>query len=199
MLNNQSVLKILADAFTGGRFVVALVVLAAAFVGEPAAHVPWVVALVVVAWTGDLFDGWLARRSGQAGSSWIGNHDLAIDASLAVVSLVYLVRLGWLSPAVLALYLGTMTLLWLLLRSHWIWNGFNTGSHLIALGSISQVIPGVGQLMLAWIAVMAVLGRGRAAQMLREIRTAFLDRLRPARLRPAEAAQPSRPLSPNRS
>lgn len=162
-------LKKVADLLTASRLVVALVVLVAAFGPAPDRSIAWVVPLVLLAWTGDLFDGWLARRSGQPGSTWIGKCDLPIDAALASATLVYLTRIGWLGLSVLVLYLIVALFLALLLRTHWVLNGYNTGSHLLALGSVLQILPGLNHVILASLTILAVLGRRRLGQILTEM------------------------------
>ncbi|HBY95662.1 MAG: hypothetical protein M5U01_25365 [Ardenticatenaceae bacterium] len=179
MIKQHSGLKTLADLLTGGRLAVAGVVLGGAFLGNARAYLPWIVPLVLLAWTGDLFDGWLARHSGRAATSWLGNHDLAVDASLATASLIYLARIGWLASLVLVVYLGTALLLSLLLRSHWVWNGFNTGSHLLVLGSILRILPGLLYVMLAWLAIATLVGHRRLATLARELRATLAGRVKP--------------------
>lgn len=164
--------KVVADLLTGSRVVAAAVVLAAAFVGTPDDHLRWVAVLVIGAWTTDLFDGWLARRSGRANEGGIGRYDLPIDATLATATLIFLARLGWLPPLALLGYVALITVIWLVWRSHWVWNGFNTGSHLIALGSLLHLLPGLGQIVLAWGALMLAIGRNRLRQMWAEFRHA---------------------------
>lgn len=178
MIKQHLNLKTLADVLTGGRFVAALVVFGVALLDSARAYLPWVAALVLLAWTGDLLDGWLARRSGQAGTTWLGNHDLAVDATLATASLIYLARIGWLASLVLVVYVGTALLLSLLLRTHWVWNGFNTGSHLLVLGSIVHIVPVLLYLVVAWLAIMAAVGHRRIAHLVAELRAGLLGCLK---------------------
>ncbi len=63
------------------------------------------VMLLIADWTGDVFDGALARRSRISYDSWIGDHDLEIDMAVALGLLVYTMVTGYLQLTVGAIYL----------------------------------------------------------------------------------------------
>jgi phosphatidylglycerophosphate synthase len=174
--------KTLANCLTASRMVAALVVLLAAFLGDPQAHLLWVIALVVTAWTTDMFDGWLARHSGITDDTWLSRNDLFIDATLAAATLVFLTRVGWLAPVVLVGYVAGIGLLWLCWRSQWVWNGFNTGSHLIALGFLWQWAPQAAQLVLLCGGVVLGVGYRRVIQLGRTLSQAVRHALVATRL-----------------
>jgi hypothetical protein len=46
--------------------------------------------LLISNWTGDVFDGALARRSRIRYDSWVGDHDLEIDMAVALVGAIYI-------------------------------------------------------------------------------------------------------------
>jgi len=55
------------------------------------AALPLVVWLMLADWFGDFLDGNLARRSSRQYRSWIGNHDLQVDMSVATGLLLYFI------------------------------------------------------------------------------------------------------------
>ena len=63
------------------------------------------VMLLIADWTGDIFDGALARRSRIRYNSWIGDHDLEIDMAVALGLLIYTMITGYVQLAVGAIYL----------------------------------------------------------------------------------------------
>lgn len=170
--------KLLADLLTGSRFVVALGVLLATWQGERAL-LPWIVGAVVLAWSGDMVDGWLARKGGPSPLAWVGQRDHEIDASLAAATLLFLWRVGLVSNWLLGLLLLGTFLIWLRVRSDWVWMSFNTGSHVVALTALSSVFPALVALIVGWGAMVALAGRQRSRQMLSEARFRLVRLLRP--------------------
>lgn len=82
-------LKIVADGLTGLRLVLAVVLALLGPLGG-VQRLNAAAVLVLVAWTTDLFDGPLARRSGMVGQSWLGRNDLTIDIVLGMALLLYM-------------------------------------------------------------------------------------------------------------
>lgn len=161
--------KFLADLLTLSRAVVAAGVLVAAWQAERS-WLPWVVAIVVLAWTGDMADGWLARKGGESSLQWVGNYDHEIDASLAGATLIFLWRIGLVSNWLLSILLVVTLLVWYKLRSEWVWMSFNTGSHIVALTALLAAFPALVGVILGWFAVVAVAGRQRAKRMLSDVK-----------------------------
>lgn len=161
--------KLLADVITLSRSVVAGGVLLLAWQANPDT-LPWTLGVVVLAWSGDMVDGWLARKGGSSPLAWAGRHDHEIDASLAAATLIYLWRIGMVSNWLLVLLLGVTLLVWLRLRSDWVWMSFNTGSHLVALTALAGSFPALVGIVVGWGALVAVAGRKRSRQMLRDVR-----------------------------
>jgi phosphatidylglycerophosphate synthase len=161
--------KFMADLLTASRGVVAAGLLGAAVFGDKST-LPWVAGITVLAWSGDMVDGWLARKGGQSPLAWVGKHDHEIDASLAGATMIYLWRIGlvpdWL---LIALLLGTF-LIWLKVRSEWVWMGFNTSSHVVAFVALLSTFPALAGIALGWGAMVALTGRRRAMEMLQEVR-----------------------------
>jgi phosphatidylglycerophosphate synthase len=85
--------KQLADLITLSRAATALVVAALGLFGESSA-LPWIAALIIANWTGDILDGALARRSRHPRRTWIGDHDLAVDMLVSIGLLACLAFAG---------------------------------------------------------------------------------------------------------
>ncbi|MEE8567104.1 MAG: hypothetical protein V3S81_00735 [Anaerolineales bacterium] len=64
--------------------------------------------LLIANWTGDIFDGALARRSRIRYDSWIGDHDLEIDMAVALGLLIYTTATGYVQLTIGVIY----TLIW---------------------------------------------------------------------------------------
>lgn len=175
--------KLLADLLTLSRAVVAAGVFIAAWQAERS-WLPWVVGIVALAWTGDMADGWLARKGGESSLKWVGNYDHEIDASLAGATLIFLWRVGLVSNWLLGILLVVTFLVWYKLRSDWVWMSFNTGSHIVALTALLTAFPALVGVLLGWFAIVAVAGRRRAGRMLQDIRKQ-VDRIR-KRMRAAQ-------------
>ena len=69
-----------------------------------AASLPLAVWLMIADWTGDYFDGQIARRSKVYYHTWIGDHDLETDMLVSGGLLVYLAAAGFVEPWIAALY-----------------------------------------------------------------------------------------------
>ncbi len=97
------VAKQVADLITLARLMVAL-----SFVwlgiqqGEEA--LPIVVWLMLFDWVGDLLDGMLARRSRKKYRTWIGDHDLEVDMSIAAGLLLFMMAAKLIHPVIGWLY-----------------------------------------------------------------------------------------------
>jgi phosphatidylglycerophosphate synthase len=161
--------KFLADLITASRSVVAVGLLGAAWQANPET-LPWVVGIVVIAWSGDMVDGWLAKKGGYSPIAWVGQRDHEIDASLAGATLVYLWRIGLVSNWLLVLLSAVTFLVWYRLRSDWVWMSFNTGSHLVALTALVSTFPALAVGAVGWAAMVTIAGRRRAVQMLGDVR-----------------------------
>ena len=102
--------KQLADIITWARALLVPLFIWLGFTYGPDA-LPVIVVLMIVDWTGDSIDGPLARRSPDAGQTWIGDHDLAVDMFVVGGLLAYMTAAGLVSWQAAALYM----LIWLLL------------------------------------------------------------------------------------
>ncbi len=161
--------KFMADIVTSSRVVVALGLLVAAWYAERWT-LPWVVGIVVLAWSGDMIDGWLARKGGTSPIAWVGQHDHEIDASLAGTTLLYLWRIDLVSTWLLVILLLATFLIWHKVRSDWVWMSFNTGSHIVALTALMSIFPALAGIVLGWGAMIIIAGRRRSTEVLQEAR-----------------------------
>jgi phosphatidylglycerophosphate synthase len=107
--------KKLADGLTATRFFLALILVWLGF-SQGAAGLPLAVAVLLVAWIIDGVDGSLARSSGAKAQTWVGAHDLAIDAAMGTAALVYLERAGFVDGRVAIAYLVTWAIIFWRLR-----------------------------------------------------------------------------------
>lgn len=108
------VAKQVADLITLSR---ALLVFFFAWIGltRGVEALPLAALLLVYSWTSDMLDGPIARRSRIYYHSWIGDHDLEVDMSVAVGVLLYLLAAGYLSLTIGFVYL----VVWLLIFWYW--------------------------------------------------------------------------------
>ncbi len=84
------VAKQVADLITFGRLGIAIILV---FLGIRHGQdaLPLVIWLMLADWFGDFLDGNLARRSRRKYKTWIGEHDLQVDMSVATGLLLYLI------------------------------------------------------------------------------------------------------------
>lgn len=98
------VMKQIADLLTMTRAILALLV---AWLGL--SHGPDVLMLVtwlvILAWTSDVLDGSLARRSRVQYHTWVGDHDLEVDVFFSAGVLFYLVAAGYVDLGLAVAYL----------------------------------------------------------------------------------------------
>jgi hypothetical protein len=91
------VAKQIADLITFARLGIGIFLV---FLGvsEGQNALPIVICLMLADWFGDFLDGNLARRSRVQYRSWIGEHDLQVDMSVATGLLLYFIAARILSP-----------------------------------------------------------------------------------------------------
>jgi hypothetical protein len=167
--------KKLADAITGARL------LLSAFyfwlgLSRGAAALPFAGWLLLANWTGDGVDGALARRSRPLRHTWIGDHDLQVDMSVAAGLLAFLIAAGLLPATWGAGYL----LLWAVI---FIALGLSRSLGMLAQAPVYgwfiltaiRHAPLVGWSLVAWIFVAVVVTWPRFPQ---EVVPGFLGGLR---------------------
>ncbi len=108
------VAKQVADLITLSR---ALLPFVLAWIGltRGADALPLAALLLVYSWTSDMLDGPIARRSRVYYHSWLGDHDLEVDMSVAAGVLVYLLASGYISLTIGFVYIA----IWLLVFWRW--------------------------------------------------------------------------------
>jgi len=106
--------KQVADLITLSR---ASLVFVLAWIGltRGADALPLAALLLIYSWTSDMLDGPIARRSRVYYHTWLGDHDLEVDMSVAVGVLVYLLASGYIGLTIGFVYLA----LWMLVFWRW--------------------------------------------------------------------------------
>jgi len=61
--------------------------------------------LMIVSWASDVIDGALARRSRVSFRTWIGDHDLSFDMSVAVGLLIFMTAAGYINTSLSIIYI----------------------------------------------------------------------------------------------
>lgn len=81
--------KLVADLITGARATLGVVMVWLGLTqGERA--LPIVIPMMILCWSGDFFDGMLARHSRHPRQSYIGSHDVQIDAFVSICLGLYM-------------------------------------------------------------------------------------------------------------
>ncbi len=132
--------------------------------------------LMLVDWTGDVLDGFLARRSQSKNQTWIGDHDLEVDITVSAGLLGYILLSGYIDWRIAALYL----LAWLLIFWQW---GYLRSLGMLVQAPIYCVFiylavrepPYTGWWMIGWIVVALVITWPRFP---REVIPGFLENIR---------------------
>lgn len=156
-MSRKALLQTAADLLTAGRAGLSVfLVICALFLPE---HFSPDLAVwgLLLGWTTDVLDGYLARRSGTAGTTWWGRHDLLADLMLVTALALILILSGVIpasyllaitAGAILVYFLtGQMAVIQLLM-------GIIDGLFLI---HIFRARPGLGRLVIGWILAVAVL------------------------------------------
>ena len=151
------VAKQIADLITFTRLGIAIfmVWLGVSHGSDALALVIW---LMLTDWVGDFLDGNLARRSSRQYHTWIGDHDLLVDMSVAAGLLIYLVAAHLLNPWIGWIYLVIWSVLFL-----WIGIPFSLGNLFQApvygyfLWIVLTIAPKQGIWLIVWIVTVVVI------------------------------------------
>jgi hypothetical protein len=151
------VAKQVADLITFARLAVAVFFIWLG-IHDGSDALPIVVWLMLLDWIGDFLDGTLARRSRRKYQTWIGNHDLEVDMSVAAGLLLYLMASGLVHPLVGWIYLVIWGFIFL-------WLGippslgmlFQAPVYGYLLWIALAFIPRHGFWLVAWIAAVVIL------------------------------------------
>jgi cardiolipin synthase (CMP-forming) len=151
------VAKQFADLITLTRAVIGFC-LAWLGITQGAAALPRAVTFLIAAWTSDVADGKVARRSRLQYASWIGDHDLEVDMLVACGLLVYLLAAGFVSPWLAIAYMAFWTVFFL----RW---GLSRSPGMLCQAPVygwftlvsMQVLPEAGRWLLVWITAALIL------------------------------------------
>ncbi|MGB9521769.1 MAG: CDP-alcohol phosphatidyltransferase family protein, partial [Anaerolineales bacterium] len=91
------VAKQIADLITFTRLAIGIFMIWLG-IAQGADALPLVIWLMLTDWVGDFLDGNLARRSSRKYHTWIGDHDLFVDMSVAAGLLIYLIAAHLINP-----------------------------------------------------------------------------------------------------
>jgi len=86
--------RVLADALTASRLVFAAMLVAIGL-NQRQEGLRLAVALFVLGWTADTFDGHLGERSGYIGTTLLSRNDVAVDVAFSLGGLSYFVIAGF--------------------------------------------------------------------------------------------------------
>ncbi|HIC88759.1 MAG TPA: CDP-alcohol phosphatidyltransferase family protein [Anaerolineae bacterium] len=104
--------KRIADVLTATRIALACYLVWLGLT-QGAAALPTAITVLILCWATDLLDGPLARRDPAHTRTWLGEHDLAADMSVALAVLGFLTLSRFVAPPVTAIYLlVSVGLLW---------------------------------------------------------------------------------------
>jgi len=147
--------KAIADTLTATRFLIAIWIAWMGLVGGRDA-LPTAVIALILAWATDVLDGPIARRDPNRRQTWIGDHDLAVDVTVACGVLIYLTTAGFLPLPVSVGYLIVAgLLLWLFRSIHLAW-GLQAPPYGKMLLVALQEAPTYGAMAVGWIALTVV-------------------------------------------
>lgn len=107
-------LKSIADILTFSRIIISAIL---AWLGwsQGEGGLSLVCVLMMISWTSDILDGFLARRSRIQLTTWIGDHDLFFDMAVALGLLIFMTVAGFINTSISIFYiLGWTFIFWIL-------------------------------------------------------------------------------------
>ena len=169
------VAKQIADLLTFGRAMLAVVLIGAGlYQGENG--LPVAALVMLASWTSDTFDGPLARRSRVQYRTWIGDHDLEVDMTVAAGLLGFMLGKGYVSLWIGGIYLLFAGLIF------WRWGIHRSWGMLFQAPIYGWFIwitlrdaPLYGALLVLWIALVVVVTWPKFPK---EVVPGFLDGMR---------------------
>jgi cardiolipin synthase len=147
--------KTMADTLTGARFLLGPYLIWLGLRGGPEVITTAVMTLLA-AWISDVLDGPLARHDPRGIHTWIGDHDLEADMTVALGVWIYLTLAGFVSPWLAVAYVAAGTAaLWHFDSAHLAW-GLQALPYGTMIWTAWQVVPPYGLLLVAWISLVVV-------------------------------------------
>lgn len=148
-------IKTLADTLTSARLLLGPYLMWLGWREGPEAIRPATLTLLA-AWATDVLDGPLARRDPRGIHTWIGDHDLEADVTVALGVWTYLALAGFLSPWLAVAYvLAATAALWHFGSVHLAW-GVQALPYGAMIWTAWRVVPPYGVLLVAWIGLVLV-------------------------------------------
>jgi hypothetical protein len=144
-------IKSVADLITATRGILGLVMVWLGLTqGERA--LPIVIPMMILCWSGDFFDGMLARRSRHPRKSYIGNHDVQIDLFVSICLGLYMLLAGFVSISIGVWYLiGWALIFWWFGTDHNLLMLAQTPIYLYFILIGLRDYPTLGYLMVIWV------------------------------------------------
>lgn len=147
--------KTLADTLTGVRFLLGLYLLWLGLHRGPKA-VATATLTLLVAWITDGLDGPLARRDPRGRRTWIGDHDLEADLTVALGAWAYLALAGFISLGLAVAYTAAgAAALWHFGSTSLAW-GLQALPYGAMIWTAWRIVPTYGLLLVLWIALMVI-------------------------------------------
>lgn len=148
-------IKTVADTLTSIRFLLGLYLIWLGLRGGPEAVAAAALTLLV-AWATDVLDGPLARRDPRGIQTWIGDHDLEADMTVALGVWAYLVLAGFLSFWLAVAYVvAAAAALWHFGSIHLAW-GLQALPYGTMIWTAWRTVPTYGALLVAWVGFVLV-------------------------------------------
>ena len=147
--------KTVADTLTGARFLMGLYLMWLGLRGGPEA-MTIAVLMLLAAWISDVLDGPLARHDPRGIRTWIGDHDLEADVTVALGVWVYLTLAGFISPWLAVAYVAAgAAALWHFGSPHLAW-GLQALPYGVMIWTAWRVVPPYGVLLVVWIGLVVI-------------------------------------------
>lgn len=156
-MSRKAFLQTVADLLTAGRAGISVVLVFCALFLPQYFSPEAAVGGLLLGWTTDVLDGYLARRSGTAGTTWWGRHDLLADLMLVTALAVLLILAGVIPASYLLAITAGAVLVYLMTRQPAVIQllmGIIDG---LFIFFVFRVRPQLGRLIIGWIMAVAVL------------------------------------------
>ena len=152
--------KLVADLITAARGTLGLVMIWLGLTqGEQA--LPIVIPMMILCWSGDFFDGMLARHSRHPRQSFIGSHDVQIDTFVSICLALYMMFAELVSVSIGVWYfIGWAVIFWRFGNDRNLLMLAQTPIYLFFILIGLRGYPTLGYLMVIWVMVaLAILWR----------------------------------------
>lgn len=152
--------KTMADLITATRGTLGLVMIWLGITrGEDA--LPIVIPIMILCWSGDFFDGMLARRSRHPRKSFIGSHDVQVDTFVSICLGLYMILAGFVGLWIGVWYfIGWAVIFWRFGMDRNLLMLAQTPIYLVFVLIGLRDYPPLGTLMVVWVlTALAILWR----------------------------------------